>query len=195
MTLASGRDIRPHVTQRDPSRLRFLLSWAYKQWSLETPSLGHSVSLTDEGGSPDMKAAAKAYLGLLRRGEERDDWERTATRLDKDGFYITPLRAAMTRIRTLAMRRFLHDLVPNAMLRPSDIAELHGSPGWAEAWVMQGALEALYREFHAAPVPQRSWVDLSTSQQNAEADAERRTMRDKRIPRRPCQRRRSRLDD
>lgn len=148
--------------------LRWLLAWAYRQWTLETPSLGHSISLTDEGGSPDMKAVAKAYLGLLRRGDGRDDWEQTACRLDRDGFYVTPLRAAMTRVRSLAMRRFLHDLIPNAMLRPSDVAQLHGSPSWAEAWVMHGALEILYREFRAAPLPQRSWVDLSDSQRAAE---------------------------
>lgn len=152
-------------------RLRWLLAWAHRQWVLETPSLGHAVGLTDEGGSPDMKASAKMYLGLLRRGEGRDDWERTACRLDKDGFYATPLRAAMTRVRSLAMRRFLHDLIPNAMQRPSDIASLHGTPGWAEAWVMAGALEILYREYRARPLPQRSWVDLSESQQAAEAVA------------------------
>lgn len=157
--------------RHDPNRLRYLLSWAYQQWTLECPTLGHSVTLTDEGGGPDMKAAAKAYLGLLRRGENPDDWEKTARKTDADGFYVTPLRAALSRIRNLAMRRFLHDLIPNAMLRPSDIAQLHGTPGWAEAWVMQGALEALYREYHAAPVPQRSWVDLSDSQRTAEAVA------------------------
>jgi hypothetical protein len=180
----------------DPARLRFLLRWAYQQWSLETPTLGHSVSLTDAGGVPSLKAAAAAYLKLRVRscwpiganptlaqramheacgrggcklGE--DDWEKVACRRDADGFYVTPLRAAMTRIRSLAMRRFLHDLVPNAMLRPSDVAQLHGTPGWAEAWVMAGALETLYREYEAAPRPRRSWVDRSTSQQNAEMEA------------------------
>ena len=147
--------------------LRCLLAWSHRQWVLETPTLEHAVSHTDPGGTPDMKAAAKAFLGLLRKDTERDDWERTATRLDKDGYYVTPLRAAMTRIRSLAMRRFLHDLIPNAMQRPSDIAELHGTPGWAEAWVIEGALSALYREYHAAPIPQRSWVDQSDAQRNA----------------------------
>ena len=154
----------------DSARLRFLLRWAHQQWTLETPTLDHQRQL-DAGGAPTMQSRAAGYLALLRRGEGRDDWERTACALDLDGFYRTPLRAAMSRVRNLAMRRFLHDLVPNAMLRPSDIAQLHGSPGWAEAWVMQGALEILYREFHAAPVPRRSWVDLSDSQRAAEAVA------------------------
>jgi hypothetical protein len=153
------------------NRLRFLLQWAHHQWALETPTLGHSLGSTDAGGVPTLKAAAAGYLGLLRQGDGRDQWERTARKVDEDGFYRTPLRAAMSRINNLAMRRFLHDLVPNAMLRPSDIAELHGTPRWAEAWVMQGALEILYREYQAAPVPQRSWVDKSAAQQSAEGAA------------------------
>lgn len=194
MTTTNGRDIQ--VVVRDPNRLRVLLQWAYRQWTLETPTLSHSVSQTDAGGVPSMNAAAAAYLRLgvkrcwpdnaepslatrtmheacSRGGCQlgQDEWEKTARKLDEDGFYRTPLRAAMSRIRNPAMRRFLHDLVPNAMLRPSDVAQLHGTPGWAEAWVMQGALEALYREFHAAPVPQVSWVDRSAAQQNAEAAA------------------------
>lgn len=164
-TTTNGRDIE--VIVRDKQRIRVLLQWAARTWELETPTLGHAVSLTDAGGVPAMKAAAQAYLGLLRRGEQRDDWERNACALDEDGFYRTPLRAAMSRVRSLPMRRFLHDLVPNALLRPSDIAELHGTPGWAEAWVMQGALEILYREFLARPVPQRSWIEQSDSQRNA----------------------------
>lgn len=150
------------------NRLRFLLGWAHRNWTLETPTLGHAVSLTDAGGAPDMKGAAKAYLGLVRKGDGPDDWQRTAQRRDEDGRYITPLRAALYRIRNPELRRFLHHLIPNAVLRPSDIATVHGIPTWAEAWVMQGALEILYREFQSAPIPQRSWVDMSESQQRAE---------------------------
>lgn len=148
--------------------LRWLLAWAYHQWSLETPTLGHSVSLTDEGGNPTIKAMAAAYLGLLRKGDNRDDWEKTASRTDADGFYVTPLRAAICRIRNIAMRRFLHDLIPNAQMRPSDVAAVHGVQGWAEAWVMQGALEAVWREYRAAPMPATSWIDRSESQRTAE---------------------------
>lgn len=180
----------------DPARLRWLLRWAANAWELETPTLGHSVSLSDAGGVPALKAAAAAYIRLHNRrcwpldaevtlamrdahaacGRGgcvlgQDDWERTACRRDQDGFYVTPLRAAMTRIRPLEKRRFLHDLVSNARLRPSDIAELHGVPGWAEAPVIQNALETLHRECQAAPTPRRSYIDLSASQQNAEAAA------------------------
>ena len=148
-------------------RMRWLLRWASAGWSMETPSLGHSVSLTDEGGAPDMKGAAKAYLGLLRRGDGPDDWEKTACRRDADGRYVTPMRAALSKVRNQKLRRFLHDLIPNT-LRPSDITTVHGVPDWAEAWAIEGALEILYREYQAAPLPRRSWVDLSTSQQAAE---------------------------
>jgi hypothetical protein len=151
-------------------RTRVLMRWASQGWEMETPSLGHSISLTDEGGAPDMKGAAKAYLGLLRRGDGPDDWEKTACRRDADGRYVTPLRAALSKVRNQKLRRFLHDLIGNA-LRPSDITNVHGVPDWAEAWVIQGALEILYREYQAAPLPQRSWVELSASQQNAETAA------------------------
>lgn len=119
-----------------------------------------------------MKGAAKAYLGLLRKGDGPDDWEKTACRRDPDGRYVTPLRCALSKVRNQQLRRFLHDLIPNAMLRPSDVATVHGIPAWAEAWAIQGALEILYREYQAAPLPQRSWVDMSTSQQHAEAIAD-----------------------
>ena len=135
---------------------------------METPSLGHSISLTDEGGAPDMKAAAKAYLGLLRKGDGPDDWEKTACRRDPDGRYVTPFRAALSKIRNQKLRRFLHDLIGNVLLRPSDVTTVHGIPDWAEAWVIEGALEILYREYQAAPTPKRSWIDKSDSQRSAE---------------------------
>ena len=185
--------------------MRWLLRWASAGWSMETPTLGHSVSLTDEGGAPDMKGAAKAYLGLTGRKQldqrvtkasgrpafgmppvprvgaetkqaplrgtlEPDDWERVACRRDDDGRYVTPMRAALSKIRNQKLRRFLHDLIPNT-LRPSDITTVHGVPEWAEGWAIEGALEILYREYQAAPTPRRSWVDLSASQQNAETAA------------------------
>jgi hypothetical protein len=147
--------------------LRWLLGWAAQQWALETPNLDHSVALVDPGGSPDMKAAARAYLNLSFRGEGADDWRRVACRLDRDGFYRTPLRCALANIRNDWIRRFLHDLLPNAVLSPSYVAELHGVPRAVETWVMQGCLELLYREYVNRPRVERSWVDLSDSQRSA----------------------------
>lgn len=157
------RGHRPRVRQS----LNALLKWAHAQWVIETPTLGHAVSVMDAGGAPDMKVAAKAYLNMLRKGDGPDDWMQAACVRDEDGFYRTPLRAALAKVENPWVRRFLHDLIPNAQFRPSDIAALHGIPAWTEHWVMFECLVILEREWMAAPPPKSSWVDLSDSQRNA----------------------------
>lgn len=114
-----------------------------------------------------MKGAALVYLNLA--GQQRqgaDDWTKAACALDDDGFYRTPLRCALSSIRDPWMRRFLHDLIPNAMLSPSAVAQVHGIPHVVEGLVMRFCLMNLWRECQAAPY-RPSWVDQSLSQQNA----------------------------
>lgn len=141
--------------------LRWLQGWAYRQWTLETPSLDHAVSRLDEGGAPQMKGAVARYLHLT--GKDTSD---PAFDVDEDGRYRTPLRAAMRRIRDPWLRLFLRDIVPE-QLNPSLICARYDIPKPVESWVMHAALTMLWREYRAAPLPQRSWVDQSDSQRNA----------------------------
>jgi hypothetical protein len=147
----------------EPS-LRWLQAWAHRQYVLETPNLEHSVSVNDDGGSPQMHGAVLAYLN------------NAPDKLDKEGRLRTPLRAALARITDDELRLFLRDLIPNA-LNPSLVARIHNLPRWSEARMMHVALLALWRayqnvlasEYRRTARP--GWLDMSESQQHAEAVA------------------------
>jgi hypothetical protein len=144
--------------------LRWLLGWAHRQYTAETPELQHSVGRVDEGGGPRMAQSVATYLGLAGSYRAQQPWA-----LDDDGKYRTPLRAALSQIRDPDLRTFLRDLVPNALL-PSEIARVHGIPKWAEPDIMHKALLVLWR--HYLEQPPVSWIDISASQQRAIIAAE-----------------------
>lgn len=156
-----------------------LLRWAHRQHELETPPLEHAVAHTDEGGSPEMKPAPAAYLGLLARrrldrdarttNDGPDDWRRLACRV-VDGHYATPLRCAIARIAEPGRRAFLEDLVPELYF-PTEIAELHGIPRWAAGDVTYRSLTILRDKYREIPETPTHWIDKSGSQQAAEVEA------------------------
>lgn len=152
-----------------PQTLRALLRWAHAQYVAETPNLDHSGSHIDDDGAPTMAAAARRYLGMMTATEGADDWLRIASRRDKDGFYLTPLRRA---IETLPAERrlYLRDLVPELFF-PSDVALLHGIPSWCQSDVTYQSLVMLWDRFAEAPLPQPGWLERSEAQQNAETVA------------------------
>lgn len=157
-----------------PATLRGLLSWASHQLRLETPELGHSASLTDDGGSPDMKAAAKAYLALTTRvqvDDRPDSWRAIACRLDKDGFYVTPLRCALEGLPA-ERRALLRDALANELFA-LDMATIHGIPTWAAGDVLFRSLRLLWDRYLDRPLPRRSWIELSDSQRAAVQAGER----------------------
>lgn len=151
-----------------PATLRALLRWAHAQYVSETPNLDHSGSHIDDDGAPTMAAAARRYLGMLTRDDRADDWLRIASRQDKDGYYVTPLRRA---IETLPRERrlLLRDLVPE-LLSPSSVALLHGIPAWCQGDVLYQSLTMLWGRFIDRPLPSPGWLDRSEAQQNAETD-------------------------
>jgi len=158
--------------------LHSLLRWANRAYRAETPELGHAVALTDEGGSPEMKPAAAAYLGLLaKRALEQDtrpdNWKALAGRRDADGRYLTPLRYCIELCPDPDERAFLRSLVPELYF-PSEIAEIHGIPKWAAKYVMFATLDRLRRTYDQLMRDQEKgtaryvgWVSMSESQRAA----------------------------
>jgi hypothetical protein len=160
--------------------LHSLLRWAHLQYVSETPELGHAVSLTDEGGAPEMKPAAASYLGLLAKQrliEDRkpDNWRALAGRKDRDGKYVTPLRYALELAPDPDERSFLRSLVPE-LYYPSEIATIHGIPRWAANYVMYASLarlreryDTLIRNQEKGSAAYVGWISRSESQRNAES--------------------------
>jgi hypothetical protein len=84
--------------------------------------------------------------------------------------YRTPLRRAIEAISDPERRRFLRDLVPEA-LRPSDIATHHGIPDWCQGDVMYRSLVMLWDRYREQPEPRPTYLDKSDSQKAAEVAA------------------------
>jgi hypothetical protein len=84
--------------------------------------------------------------------------------------YRTPLRRALEAITDPDRRRFLRDLVPE-VLRPSDIATLHGIPDWCQGDVMYRSLAMLWDRYRDQPEPRPTYLDKSDSQRTAEVAA------------------------
>lgn len=100
-----------------------------------------------------------------------DDWYQVAHRRDQDGTLLTPMRAALSRIRDPWLRRFLRDLLPEE-LEPSAVAAFHGIPMAAQAWFIDAAVDRLRREHERLVSEERygrrvGWVSQSESQRNA----------------------------
>lgn len=159
--------LQPRDRRVVPSSLRVLLRWAYQAYVDETPNLDHSGVHLDDDGAPTMARAARRYLGLVGVPDERDDdWVRIASRLDQDGYYLTPLRRA---IETLPppRRLFLRDLVPEALF-PTEVALLHGIPAWCVQDVIRQSLTMLWRGFLDRPLSAPGYLERSEAQRAAE---------------------------
>ena len=152
-----------------PGTLRGLLRWAHAQYVAETPNLDHSGIHLDDDGAPTMAAAARRYLGMMTSDDRPDDWLRIASRQDRDGFYLTPLRRAIETLPT-ERRLLLRDLVPE-LLFPSEVALLHGIPQWCQSDVLYQSLTMLWGRFIDRPLPSPGWLERSEAQQNAETVA------------------------
>jgi hypothetical protein len=161
---ASSRYQNDRVANR-PRTLRALLRWAEREYAAEPPVKLHRMT-EDAGGGPAMTGQAASYLGFSQIAEP-NDWRRLAEAKDAEGSYRTPMRAAIERIGPEPRRRFLRDLLTN-VLYPSEVAAHHGIPEWCAGDVMYQSLNALYDGWRDRPLPSRSWVDLSQSQQAAE---------------------------
>lgn len=171
----SARHKGDRVTHR-PRSLTGYLRWARHQWQLETPDLDHSQSLVADDGDPEMKSSAQRYLGLSGAPSERpDDWRSIAGRVDRDGFYVTPMRYALECIRSNDRKRaeFLTTLVVN-VYEPFHVALYYGIPGWCAADVTLRSLRLLWDRYTELPIPRQpgpTWVDKSDAQRSAEEAA------------------------
>lgn len=160
-----------------------LLRWASAELAGETPVLEHSVSLTDDGGAPQMKRGVQGYLGFLPsntcvqghkfcdrhapRDEEPDNWRRLAC-ARVDGRYRTPVRCAIESINPPERRLFLRDVLANALF-PSDVARAHGIPDWAAGDVLYRSLVLLRERYDSLihQVPERGWISGRSDAQRA----------------------------
>jgi hypothetical protein len=170
-----------------PGSLSGLLRWAYLAYVAETLNLEHAIREVADDGDPQMRYPVRAYLALdppklcnadrcvrpHHPAEETyrpDLWVRVASRTDADGMYRTPLRRALEAISDPDRRRFLRDLVPE-VLRPSDVATLHGIPDWCQGDVMYRSLAMLWDRYRDQPEPRPTYLDKSESQRTAEVAA------------------------
>lgn len=151
-----------------PATLAGLLRWLQAGYALEAPNRLHDRDIADDG-APDHTGEAKAYIGLSQQ-REPNDWPAVARRLDPDGFYQTPMRAAISRVGDPDRRRLLGGLACN-MFTPLDVTRAEGIPDWCAGDVMYRALSLLWSVYTDRPIPQRSWVDKSDSQRAAEEAA------------------------
>ena len=171
-----------HDRRRPPATLRGLLRWAHAAYVAETPSLEYAIREVADDGDPQMRHPVRAYLAMDppserlshddqdRAWSQPDVWVRVASRTDADGMYRTPLRRALEAITDPDRRRFLRDLVPE-VLRPSDIATLHGIPEWCQGDVMYRSLAMLWDRYRDQPEPRPTYLDKSESQRTAEVAA------------------------
>lgn len=149
-----------------PATLRRLLRWAQSSYALEAPPRLHDRDIADDG-APDHTPEAKRYIGLSQ-DREPNDWKMVASRLDADGFYVTPLRAAIERVPGAERRALLRAVLPNVFY-PKDACDAAGIPSWCADDVLYRALSLLRERYADRPLPQRS--RKSDAQLDAEAAA------------------------
>ena len=162
------------VNDRMRHRPRSLLHWLQSEYALEAPGRLHTCAL-EEDGDPSMHGEARAYIGFSQgviggtwfvAVAQPNDWRRVACRLDDDGYYVTPMRAAIARTGHWAERKLLAELATN-VLYPLDVIRANGIPDWCRHDVVEAALGRLYVQWRDAPMPTRSRP--SESQSVAEA--------------------------
>lgn len=179
---------------------RSLLAWLASGYALEAPEKLHSGARLETDGDPAMTGEAAGWLGF-HQGEDRGlvpepdreataggdmDWRRIASRVDVDGKYKTPIRAALSRIADPKRRRFACELAVNLYF-PLDVAaanDIAGEP-WQVQAAIQATLELVWRTYADAPEPRSrsaGWVDRSESQQAAELAIEACSHRWEKVP-------------
>ena len=151
---------------KKPTTLRGLLHWAQAEYALEHPPRLHDRDIADDG-APDHTPEAKRWTGLSQ-DREPNDWKAVARRLDDDGYFVTPLRAAIESVPGEPRRRLLRAVLPNVFY-PSEACEAAGIPGWCADDVLHRALSLLWDRYEPYPMPQRS--KKSQAQLDAEAAA------------------------
>lgn len=156
-----------------PTGLRALLRWATREYELEPPPKLHEGKLMDDHGDPRMTGEARGYLGFGQDGDQ--DWMAVACRLDQDGYYLTPFRAALAKFETRhpQVGAFLRDTAANVLF-PTDVANVHGMTHEQAGFVLRAALPELWDLWQPRPLPKPSrvsWVDKSDSQRAAEEAA------------------------
>lgn len=148
-----------------PQTLRALLLWLQNGYALEAPNRLHDRDIADDG-APDHTGEAKSFIGFSQQ-REPNDWVAVDRRLDPDGFYATPMRAAITRVGGLERRQLLGGLAVN-VLTPLDVTRSMDIPDWCAGEVMYRALQLLWASYADRPLPQRG---RSEAQLDAEAAA------------------------
>lgn len=146
-----------------PTSLAGLLRWCQGGYTLEAPNRLHDRDIADDG-APDHTGEAKGYIGFAQKTEP-NDWRAVACRVDEDGFYLTPMRAAISRIHDRDVRILLGGLAVN-LFTPLDVTRAQSIPDWCASVVMRDALEQLWRAYADRPIPRRS---KSEAQLDAEA--------------------------
>jgi hypothetical protein len=154
---------------------RSLLRWLQDGYALEAPAALHKHAL-EEDGDPAMHGEARAYIGFSQGviGGEwfvavamPNDWRKVANRTDADGFYVTPMRAAIARLSDPAERRLLGELATN-VLYPLDVCRTNGIPDWCRHDVVDASLRRLYRTWRDAPLPERGRISEAQSMAEVE---------------------------
>jgi hypothetical protein len=164
---AAARDDR--IRSR-PASLRAYLKWASREYAMEPPPKLHEGKLMDDHGDPRMTGEAKGYLGFAQSGDQ--DWMAVARRLDDDGFYLTPMRAALAVFaeRHPEVGKFLRGTLTNVLF-PTDVAKANGMTHEVGMFVLRSALPELWDLWQPRPLPRTSWIDKSDSQRAAESAA------------------------
>ncbi len=135
-----------------PPTLARLHRWLTEGYALEAPNRLHDRDVADDG-APDHTGEAKAYIGFTQRTEP-NDWRAVACRTDEDGFYLTPVRAAIARVGDPDRRRFLGALACN-IYTPLDVSRAFGIPDWCAGDVMYRALDLAWSMYQDRPIPRR----------------------------------------
>lgn len=147
-----------------PTSLSGLLRWCQQGYTLEAPARLHDRDTADDG-TPDHTGEAKGWLGMNDK-HEPTDWRAVARRLDEDGFYLTPMRAAISHINDPNLRQLAGGLACN-LFTPLDVTRAQDVPDWCAGIVMERVLGILWSCYSDRPIPQAS--RKSDAQLDAEA--------------------------
>ena len=148
-----------------PPTLAQLHRWLVEGYKLEAPGRLHDRDIADDG-APDHTSEAKSYIGFAQRTEP-NDWKAVACRTDDDGYFLTPMRAAISRVGDPDRRAFLGALACN-LLTPLDVTRAFAIPDWVAVDVMGRSLDMIWSLYSERVIPRQG---KSSAQLDAEAAA------------------------
>ena len=153
-----------------PASLRAYLRWATREYQLEPPPKLHDGRLMDDHGDPRMTREAMGYLGFAQTGDQ--DWMAVACRRDEDGYYLTPMRAALAKFRSRhpQVGQLVAETVADVLF-PSDVARANDLTPEVAAFVLRSALPELWDLWQPRPLPRVKWTEKSDAQKAAESAA------------------------